>query len=73
MTAKEVIDYVFNRIELLVSDRKFRHRVNLSTSVKGVHTYDITVEGVGYSMEDIQGEADALADYYDTRYPNRGE
>lgn len=46
-----------------------RYRINISTSVKGVKTYECTVDMDGYSMEEILAESDKLVAELDTRYP----
>jgi len=52
-----------------------RYRVNVSTSVKGVKTWDCTVEGTelpdgkGWGREDVLCESDKLVAALDKRYP----
>lgn len=48
-----------------------RIRVNVSTSVKGVKTFDATVEmtGEGVTKETVLAEHDALVQELDKRYP----
>ena len=48
-----------------------RIRVNVSTSVKGVKTFDTTVEmtGEGVTKETVLAEHDALVQELDQRYP----
>jgi len=48
-----------------------RIRTNVSTSVKGVKTYDATVEmtGEGVTKEMVLAEHDALVQELDQRYP----
>jgi len=48
-----------------------RIRVNVSTSVKGVKTFDATVEmtGEGVTKEMVLAEHDALVQELDQRYP----
>ena len=48
-----------------------RIRVNVSTSVKGVKTYDVTVEktGEGVTRDMVLTENDALVQELDQRYP----
>ena len=48
---------------------KTRRRVNVSTSVKGVHSYDATVEIIDGSNEEVLAESDALVKALDLRYP----
>ena len=48
-----------------------RIRVNVSTSVKGVKTFDATVEmtGEGVTKEMVLAQHDALVQELDQRYP----
>ena len=46
-----------------------RYRVNVSTSVKGIKTYDCTVDMTGAEMEEVITESDKLVALLDTRYP----
>ena len=46
-----------------------RYRVNISTSVKGVKTYDCTVDITGGTMEEVLEESDKLVAEMDKRYP----
>ena len=45
-----------------------RYRVNVSTSVKGVKTYDCTVDMTGARMEEVVAESDELVALLDRRY-----
>uniref|UniRef100_A0A6M3JHZ0 Uncharacterized protein n=1 Tax=viral metagenome TaxID=1070528 RepID=A0A6M3JHZ0_9ZZZZ len=56
------------------STPKYRTRVNVSTSVKGIKTWDCTVEEVSDNIPSTQREivlaaSDALAAELDKRYP----
>jgi len=46
-----------------------RYRVNVSTSVKGIKTYDCTVDMTNAEMYDVLQESDALVKELDLRYP----
>ena len=46
-----------------------RYRVNVSTSVKGVHTYDCTVDMEGATMDEVLAESDKLVAALDIKYP----
>jgi len=46
-----------------------RYRVNVSTSVKGVKTYDCTVDILGVTMKEVLTESDKLVAELDKRYP----
>ena len=47
---------------------KSRTRIEVSTSVKGIHTYSCTVEMMDTSMEDTLAESDRLVAELDKRY-----
>ena len=47
---------------------KKRTRINVSTSVKGIKTYDCTVEMVDTTNEEVLAESDALVAELDRRY-----
>jgi len=51
-------------------EKSLRYRVNISTSVKGVKTWDCTVDGVGWTQEVILAESDSLVAQLEMRYPN---
>jgi hypothetical protein len=46
-----------------------RYRVNVSTSVKGIKTFDCTVEGDGYEMSTVLELSDLLVKELEKRYP----
>ena len=50
-------------------EKSLRYRVNVSTSVKGVKTWDCTVDGLNWEMDDILIHSDALVEELDKRYP----
>ncbi len=50
-------------------EKGLRYRVNVSTSVKGIKTWDCTVEGENYSMMEILEKSDALVGMLEKRYP----
>lgn len=49
--------------------KQLRYRVNVSTSVKGIKTWDCTVDGTGYSQEEILEQSDQLVKALEKRYP----
>lgn len=49
--------------------KSIRYRVNISTSVKGVKTWECTVDGEGYEMYRVLQESDALVAELEKRYP----
>jgi len=50
-------------------ERSLRYRVNVSISVKGIKTWDCTVDGTEYSKEEILTESDLLVAELEKRYP----
>ena len=46
-----------------------RYRVNVSTSVKGVKTWDCTVDGDNMEMEEVLKRSDELVAELEKRYP----
>ena len=46
-----------------------RYRVNVSTSVKGIKTYDCTVDFTNETMDEVLEESDRLVKELDKRYP----
>lgn len=46
-----------------------RYRVNVSTSIKGIKTYDCTVDMTGAEMKEVLVESDKLVAEMDKRYP----
>ncbi len=48
---------------------KQRIRINVSTSVKGVHTFEATVEMVDATPEEALAESDRLVKELDRKYP----
>ena len=52
-------------------DKTVRHRVNVSTSVKNVHTFEATVEIEGGTLEEVLSESDRLVAELDMRYPKQ--
>jgi len=51
---------------------KIRYRIAVSTSVKGVKTFDCTVDAEGLSMSETIAKSDALVKELDARYPAGG-
>lgn len=47
----------------------FRRRVNVSQSVKGILSFDVTVESENAPMEQVLYESDKLVAELKTRYP----
>ena len=53
-------------------DVKIRYRINVSTSVKGIKTYDVTVDIEGLPMQEVLARSDDLIKEMDARYPPGG-
>ena len=50
-------------------DRTLRYRISISTSVKGIRTWDCTVDGEGFSQDEILERSDGLVAALEVRYP----
>ena len=55
--------------QIIEQAKSLRRRVNVSISTRGVITWDTTVDGVGYSREEILAESDAMVRAMEARYP----
>ena len=53
-------------------DRKIRYRIAISTSVRGIKTFDCTVDAEGLTQEEILKRSDDLVKELDSRYPPGG-
>ncbi len=49
-------------------EKSLRYRINISTSVKGVKTWDCTVDGQGYTDDEVLAMSDALVAKLEQRY-----
>jgi hypothetical protein len=60
--------------DAIITPFQRRIRINVSTSVKGVKTFDATVEhqGEGATIEAALAESDQLVAELDQRYPKEG-
>ena len=54
-------------------ERSLRYRVNVSTSVKGIKTFDCTVDMLNAPMEEVLVESDKLVAELEKRYPPQVE
>lgn len=50
-------------------NKSLRYRVQVSTSVKGIKTFDCTVDGDGFTMDEVLAESDKLVAELMKRYP----
>jgi len=48
---------------------KERVRIEVSTSVKGIHSYSVTVEGRDQTDDEVLARSDALVAKLDAKYP----
>ena len=53
-------------------DRKIRYRIAISTSVRGIKTFDCTVDAEGLTQEEILKRSDDPVKELDARYPAGG-
>jgi hypothetical protein len=51
---------------------KVRYRIAISTSVKGIKTFDCTVDAEGLTQEEVLKRSDDLVKELDARYPPGG-
>tara|TARA_R110002020_G_scaffold122026_7_gene277253 strand:- start:46 stop:282 length:237 start_codon:yes stop_codon:yes gene_type:complete len=51
-----------------VETKNIRYRINVSVSVKGIKTYDCTVDAEGCEMEDVIIASDLLVKVLDAKY-----
>ena len=54
-------------------EKSLRYRVNVSISTKGQVTWDCTVDGLGYEMDEVLDKSDNLVVKLDQRYPPQME
>jgi len=57
----------------MAEERSLRYRVNVSTSVKGIKTWDCTVDGTGYTEDEVLIMSDSLVAKLEQRYPFKEE
>ena len=50
-------------------EKSLRYRINVSISTKGIKTWETTVDGEGYSKEQILAESDVMVEELEKRYP----
>ena len=53
-------------------EKSKRYRVNVSTSVKGIKTFDCTVDMLNAPMKEVLTESDKLVEELTKRYPAVG-
>ena len=49
--------------------KSLRYRINISRGMKGSISFEATVDGEGFEMEDILIESDKLVKQLELRYP----
>jgi hypothetical protein len=50
-------------------EKSIRYRINVTTSVKGVMTFECTVDAENYEMADVLRKSDELTAELKKRYP----
>ena len=53
-------------------ETKIRYRIAVSTSVRGIKTFDCTIDAEGLTQEEVLKRSDALVKELDSRYPPGG-
>ena len=49
--------------------KSLRYRINISRGMQGKVSFEATVEGVGYEMEEVLKKSDKLVEELTQRYP----
>ena len=49
--------------------KKLRRRTNISTSVKGIKTFEVTIDSEGYTEEEHLAQLDSLVTQMENRCP----
>lgn len=50
-------------------EKSLRHRIKVSISVKGIKTWECTIDGTEYSRDEVLEKSDALVKELEQRYP----
>ena len=69
---KNMVNELTNGNQAPEIKQPLRIRINTSTSVKGIITFDCTVEGIGWTQEEILTQHDMLMSQLKNRYPAQG-
>ena len=56
-----------------MEEKSLRYRVNIDISAKGVKKWECTVDGNGYTEEEILEKSDSLVAQLEMRYPIKVE
>ena len=56
-----------------MEEKSLRYRVNIDISTKGVKKWECTVDGNGYTEEEILEKSDSLVAQLEMRYPIKVE
>lgn len=56
-----------------IKQQSLRYRVNVAISTKGQKTWDCTVDGEGYEMDEVLAKSDTLVAELEKRYPPQTE
>lgn len=50
-------------------EKSLRYRINISRGMKGNTSFEATVDGLNYSMEEVLAESDRIVAELEKRYP----
>lgn len=50
-------------------ERSLRYRINISRGMKGNKSFEATVDGLGYEMDEVLEKSDELVKKLESRYP----
>lgn len=51
------------------TEKSLRYRINISRGMKGGVSFEATIEGTGYTQEEILAKSDLLVGALEARYP----
>ena len=73
-TLHQQIEAAYDAAQIASEPRSgLRRRVHVSISTKGQRVWDTTVEGTGYTEDEILAASDSLVREMEARYPAAGE
>lgn len=52
-----------------MGEKELRYRINISRGMKGQISFEATVDGTGFSQQEILSESDQLVASLEDRYP----
>ena len=65
----EIIEQRTEQVGPMIQTVSKRHRLNITTTSKGLKSYDCTVEITNGTREEVQAESDAWIVELDKKYP----